>query len=406
MKILYFSYLYDIDGISLGAKVKALELLTPLEKLGHEVKIYWLNRQPDNGESNTVVARNFLKEKLSKYLHELNQVLANIKYFIKENRIIKSEKPDLIIMRMDVYKISALLLSKIHKIPFVVELDNPVVYEFKTFQPNYKTSNLILDFFEKINLKYADKVFTVSHEIKDFYVEKGIAASQIEIIYNGVNINQFHPAVDSAEVLQKYKLDNALIIGFVGTFHYWHGIESLKTLMKNVIQVNDYVKFLMVGSGGPMVKELQEFIDSERISENVIFTGLVPYQKIPKHIAVMDIVLAPYSKLDFFYYSPLKIFEYMACGKAVITSGIGQILDLIQDGKTGLLCEPGNIDEMITKINSLIFEDSKRVNMGKAARQFIANNHSWDAQAQRLSSICLKLLPQATSVKQPELVTN
>lgn len=406
MKILYFSYLYDVDGISLGAKVKALELLTPLEKLGHEVKICWLNRQPDSGESGPVVARNFLKEKLSKYLHEFNQVLANIPYFIKENRIIKREKPDLIIMRMDVYKISALLLAKIHKIPLVVELDNPVVYEFKTFQPNYKTSKLILNFFEKINLKYADKVFTVSQEIKEYYVRKGIAASQIEVIYNGVNINQFNPAVDAAEALQKYKLGNALIIGFVGTFHYWHGIESLKTLMKNVIRLNDNVKFLMVGSGGPMVKNLQTFIDSEGLSENVIFTGLIPYQKIPQHIAVMDIVLAPYSKLDFFYYSPLKIFEYMACGKAVVTTGIGQILDLIKDGETGLLCEPDNINEMIAKINSLILDDSKRMKMGKAARQFIANNHSWDAQAQRLSSICLKLLPQTTSTKQPELVTN
>ena len=155
-----------------------------------------------------------------------------------------------------------------------------------------------------------------------------------------------------------------------------------------------------------MVKALQAFIDSEGISENVIFTGLVPYKKIPQHIAAMDIVLAPYSELDFFYYSPLKIFEYMACGKAVVTTGIGQILDLIKDGETGLLCEPDNIDEMISKINSLIFDDSKRVTMGKAARQYIINNHSWDAQAQRLLSICLKVLSQTTLNKHPELVIN
>ncbi|MCH8874383.1 glycosyltransferase, partial [candidate division KSB1 bacterium] len=73
-------------------------------------------------------------------------------------------------------------------------------------------------------------------------------------------------------------------------------------------------------------------------------------------------------------------------------------------GETGLLCEPDNIDEMISKINSLIFDDSKRVTMGKAARQYIINNHSWDAQAQRLLSICLKVLSQTTLNKGADLV--
>ena len=406
MKIIYFSYLYDINGISLGAKIKALELLSELENLGHEVKIYWMNRQPAETNSLKTQTRQAFKGQFAKFLHEPNQILMNLKYFIKEWRIVKEEDPDIIISRLDVYKFSSLLISKLKKIPLIIELDNPVVYEFRTFEPDYKSSLTLLSFLEKLNLNHSKISFTVSNEIRNHYLEQGIAPEKIQVISNGVNPAKFHPSIDATEVIQKYKLEDSIVIGFVGTFHYWHGVENLVTLFKRSTSLNSKVRFLMVGSGGPMKKRLQEVIELEKLQNRAILTGFVTHDKIPEHIAAMDIVLAPYPELDFFYYSPLKVFEYMACGKPVITTRIGQNQELISNGENGYLCEPGNLDEMIEKIMCLISDPELRARMGQKARRSIEENHSWSMKAQNLCNLFSDppKIPEQNGVKEFEIV--
>jgi len=387
LKIVYFSYLYDIDGISLGAKIKAVELLSELENLGHEVKIYWMNRQPAETASLGTQTRQAFKARFAKVLHEPNQILMSLKYLIKEWKIVKKEDPDIIISRLDVYKFSSVIISKLKKIPLIIELDNPVVYEFRTFQPNYRSSLTLLRFLEKLNLRHSKISFTVSNEIRNHYLEQGIAPEKIQVISNGVNLNKFHPSIDATEVIQKYKLEDTIVIGFVGTFHYWHGVDNLVTLFKKITSLNSKVRFLMVGSGGPMKERLQEVIELEKLQKRAILTGFVSHDKIPQHIAAMDIVLAPYPELDFFYYSPLKVFEYMACGKPVITTRIGQNQELIANGESGYLCDPGNLDEMIEKILNLISNPELRARMGQEARRSIEENHSWRVKAQNLCTL-------------------
>ena len=393
--------MYDIDGISLGAKIKALELLSEMEKLGHEVKIFWLNRQPTTSKSLGTQTRQLFKKKLAKYLHEPNQIITNLWYFRREKAIIEKEAPDVIISRLSVYNFSSLLISKLKRIPLVIELDNPVVYEFRKFQPNYKSNLVLLKFLEKLNLKYSNMVFTVSNEIKNYYTKQGISSEKIHVISNGANPNKFHPFIDATEVIQKYKLDDAIVIGFVGTFHYWHGIDNLITLLKKITSLNNKVRFLMVGSGGPMKKKLEEVIELEKLQNRAILTGFVTHDKIPEHIAAMDIVLAPYPDLEYFYYSPLKIFEYMACGKPVITTKIGQISELISNGHSGYLCEPDNLDEIIQKVTFLINDPSLRKQMGETARNSIVPKHSWKMKAMELSH----QLAQVASVSERPLPT-
>ncbi|RMD92640.1 MAG: glycosyltransferase family 1 protein, partial [Calditrichaeota bacterium] len=368
MKIVYFSYIYDINGISLAAKIKAQELFSELNSLGHEVKIYWLNRQPSNDLSIKEQTRNFIKNRLKNFLHEPNQILTNVKYYFKEAGIIEREKPDVIITRLDVYKVASCLLARKKKIPFVLELDSPVVYEFLTFQPEYKSTRGILESLEMFNLQNATQAFTVSKEIKEYYLNRGISPQKIEVITNGVNVNKFHPQINCQEIIEKYNLQNNIVIGFVGTFHYWHGVDNLKFLIKKVLNNHKNVKFFLVGSGGPLKKEIQQFIREGNLDNQVIFTGYVAYDKIPLYIAAMDIVLAPYPGLDFFYYSPMKVYEYMACGKPVIATNIGQLSELIEDGFTGLLCKQNCIEDLYDKINRLITNDKLRIKIGLAAR--------------------------------------
>ena len=108
MKIVYFNYLYDLYGISIGSTIKGIELMRALEKCDHEIKIYWRKAQPSDNGSLKSQSRDFLKKRLAKYLHEPNQLLSNLKYMKQENRILKEESPDLIISRLDAYMFSAM----------------------------------------------------------------------------------------------------------------------------------------------------------------------------------------------------------------------------------------------------------------------------------------------------------
>ena len=181
-------------------------------------KIYWMNRQPSDAESLGTQTRQAFKERFSKFLHEPNQILQNLKYFIKEWKIVKKEEPDVIISRLDVYKFSSVLISRLKRIPLIVELDNPVVYEFRRFQPEYKSSLLLLRFLERLNLNHSRASFTVSNEIRNHYLEQGICPKKIKVISNGVNPDKFHPFIDATAVIQKNRLADSIVIGLCWYF--------------------------------------------------------------------------------------------------------------------------------------------------------------------------------------------
>lgn len=391
MKILYFNYLYDLYGISIGSTIKGVELMKALEQCGHEVKIYWRKDQPNNNGSLKDRSRSYFKSRFAKYLHEPNQLLSNLKYIKQEQKFIKDENPDLIISRLDVYIFSALLLAKLKKIPLLTEVDSPEVYEFRTFHGDYKTHLKLLKYFERKNIVNADECFTVSNKMKQYFVNEGIPPEKLHVITNGADIDRFNPNVNTQTVDEKYKLKDQVVVGFIGSFHYWHGVENLISLIKGTMDSAPNIRFLMVGEGGPMKPKLEQFVRENNFQDRVFLTGHISHEEIPQYVNAMDIVLAPYPKLEFFYYSPVKIYEYLACGKSVVASGIGQIGEIIRDGFNGFLCEPDNLNEMQEKINRLVKDSSLRTKIGENAWQTIVKNHTWKRKGEQLSELCWKV---------------
>ena len=388
MKIIYFNYLYDLYGISIGSTIKAIKLMTALKECGHEVDIYWRKEQPGDGKIGSVHARNHLKKFLAKYLHEPNQILKNVKSYFEEQQIIREQSPDLIISRLNAYSCSAPIAAKAAKIPFLLELDCPAAYELHTFNTEFRTNLPVLRYFEKHNLDQAGKIFTVSNTLKEYYVDQGIPDNKMTVITNAADTEKFHPHVDKKRVVDKYDLQNSIVVGFLGSFHYWHGIENLLAVIKKTLALNKKVKFLMVGDGGPMKPNLIRYIKENNLVNQVIMTGYIKHDDIPEYISAMDIVLAPYPHLDFFYYSPVKVYEYMSCGKAVVTTDIGQIAEQIKDGENGFICQPDNIEMMLKKITRLLGDSNLRYRIGQQARETIIKNHTWKKKAQQLSEIC------------------
>ena len=396
IKIIYLSYIYDSQGVSLAARKKAEELFSRLPQNEFDFKLFWLNEdkvtENSDPESRKYSKLRSAKHFLSKFLHEPNQLIRNIKYYSIGEDIIEEEKPDLIISRLDVYNISSLLLSKQKKVPLVFEVDCPVVYEFRTFEREYFSNKFLLEYVEKMNLAHARANFVISNELKKYYIRRGIPPQHLEVITNGADIEKINPFINADQIKKRYHLYDAITIGFIGTFHYWHGLNSLLDVAEEILQSEKNVKFLLVGSSGPLKNQIENIVKKNNLGEHIFLTGKIHNSEVPKYLAAIDIAIAPYPNLPFFYYSPMKIFEYMAAGKAIVASKIGQIAEILQDKKNSLLFTPGNIREMKDKIEMLIKNRDLIYILGNQAREDIIKFHSWDRKSEQLSRFIKKLL--------------
>ncbi len=395
MKILYFNYLYDLYGVSIGSTIKAERLMTSLSEFGHNVQILWRKKQPakNTGNNKKIETKEFFKKYLARYLHDPKTFLVNIKYIYEEYKLVNKHTPDLIIARLDLYLFSALLLAKLKKIPIIIEADAPCVYEAREFHSQYWAIPGLAEFIEKLNLRLADKNICVSNVAKEYFLKYGVAAEKFDVITNGADVHRFNGNIKKDEnILNKYDLKDKIVIGFVGSFHLWHGVENLKYLIQKVVPLDHRIVFLLVGQGGPMQSSIEAFIKSNNISNRVVMTGYVSHDQIQNYISVMNIVLAPYPALKFFYYSPVKIYEYMSCGKPVVSTKIGQIAEVIDDGFNGLVCSPDDLGEMYEKIKKLVNDPVLRNRLGENARNTILKKHSWQAKGQQLSNSCVEII--------------
>lgn len=394
MKICYFNYLYDRFGISIGSTIKAIELMKALDNCGHDVRLFW-RRDSEAPSSAKPSPKDVLKKYLAKYLHEPNQILRNLHDLKCEKKILQSQSPDLVISRLETYVISSPFLADRMNLPLIAEADSPVSYELRNFDESYWLFPNLVESLEINFLKRAKKIFCVSNVLKSYFVSRGISEEKICVISNGVDINRFNPSIPSNEIKDRYRLKGCPVIGFIGSFHYWHGVHHLIDLIQSILASHPKVIFMLVGSGGPLKSQLEDFIRENNCRDRVILTGHVPHDEIPAFIAAMDVVLAPYPPLDFFYYSPVKIYEYMAMGKAVVSSRIGQIKEIIQHNQSGLLCSPGKTNEMIEAAQALLSNSSLRKKIGIKAFHQIKQHHTWDKKAKKLSDLCEKVIHQS-----------
>ena len=389
-RITYFNYLYDLYGISLGSTIKAVEMFRALEQMGYQVGIHW-RKAGESDNTSQFQVRRMLKPVLARYLHEPNQLLRNIRYARDEHRILCREKPDMMIARLETNVFSPLLQASHLRVPFIAEVDSPVTYEIRHYTQHYYLPYRLLERMEMEFIMRAEMAYCVSNQLKQYFVKRGVPEWKLRVISNGADTRRFNPHVSGQTVIEKHLLKGNTVIGFVGSFHYWHGVYHLIELMDEMIRHYPKVVFLLVGEGGPLKNELYRYVAEKSLENQVVLTGLVDHEQIPAYINAMDIVLAPYPPLEFFYYSPVKIYEYMACGRAVVSTEIGQIGELITHGKNGMLCTPGRTDEMFQILKQLMENVSLRRQIGRNAARLVASQHTWRHKAKQLSDLIEKV---------------
>jgi glycosyltransferase involved in cell wall biosynthesis len=141
---------------------------------------------------------------------------------------------------------------------------------------------------------------------------------------------------------------------------------------------------LLIVGDGPERAACEERASALGLDASLIFTGAVPAEQMPGLLAAIDIAVAPYPPSAGFYFSPLKVYEYMAAGRAVVAGRIGQIDGLIEDGVTGRLYPPGDPDALVEVLDQLARSPDERARLGAAARAKVSAEHTWRSVAQRI----------------------
>jgi glycosyltransferase involved in cell wall biosynthesis len=150
----------------------------------------------------------------------------------------------------------------------------------------------------------------------------------------------------------------------------------------NLYQTDPSYRLLLVGHG-PLRSELEEQVRAQGWQGGVTFAGAVEHNQMPGYIAAMDVTVAPYPALEEFYYSPLKLFEYMAMGRPVVAARIGQVADIVTDGMNGLLFEPGDSQGLARCIRRLKEDPPLREELGRKAGA-AGTIQTWNTSAARL----------------------
>ena len=168
-------------------------------------------------------------------------------------------------------------------------------------------------------------------------------------------------------------------------------MEILPELLKRLHARHGNVRLVIAGDG-PLRGELKRGFEKRGLSQNVVFTGLLSHEEMPAVIREFDIALAPYPRADHaFYFSPLKLFEYMACGVPVVAAKLGQIAEIVRHGKTGLLYPPGKLDALTAQCEKLLTNAKLRATLGQAASKLVHRQFTWDKNAGRVVALARSL---------------
>ena len=392
MKLLYFNYMADLYGRSIGSTIKAKKLLSNLERAGHKVDYYWrfggARKRPETPSPARPPSpfRHFIR----KLFYTPKTILQNNFEIIAEFVYIQKAKPELIIVRLDAFRISAVILARLMNVPVLLEADGAMSYEWLHYHNDGALWKSFLLFFERIDIRLAEKIFVQSNVTKQYYVTtQAVRREKITVITNAADIPLRRKKMPP-EVKEKINFPSgARVIGFIGSLHLWHGVDNLHRLMASLIPKYADLYFLFVGSGGPMTVKLRSQCQKGEWQHRVVFIDYLDHELIPFCLEVMDIALAPYPDSGLFYYSPVKIFEYMAGGKVVVTTKVGQIAEIIQDGENGIFFDPNNNDDLENKITRLLDNPSLGYRIGANAREFIAQGRTWKDKSRELEKLCL-----------------
>ncbi|MEW5787682.1 MAG: glycosyltransferase family 4 protein [Pseudomonadota bacterium] len=382
MKILYHHRTASKDGQAVHIE----EMIQALRELGHEVIL----AAPSGADSQEFGASNGLVDRirahLPKAVYELLELAYSLAAYRRLAALARQHRPDVIYERYNLFLLAGVWLHRRLGLPLLLEVNSPLAEERDRY--GGLALSRLAHRLEGWTWRGADRVLPVTRVLAGYLTRAGVPESHIQVIPNGINQAHFDAAPDNATAKARLGLEDRIILGFTGFVRDWHGIDRVIDWMAR--HRKDARTHLLVVGDGPVRADLEAQAARLGIAGQVTFTGLVHRDRVPEMVAAFDIALQPAVT---HYASPLKLFEYLALGKAVIAPREPNLMEVLADGDNALLFDSGSPGAFEAALDELLTHPELRQRLGEGARRSIETRRlTWLENARRVTEMADELI--------------
>jgi glycosyltransferase involved in cell wall biosynthesis len=291
-------------------------------------------------------------------------------------------KPDVIVGLGILNTFIAAQMSKLYRVPFIYYL----IDTLHTLIP-YQPLKFLGKHLESHTLKHCNVVCVINEELKRYAVEMGARPEKVHVVRAGVDMERFNPSIDGYTIRTKLGINkDDVVLFFMGWLYQFSGLREVAIELAKVRDAYPNIRLLIVGKGD-VYHELQQ-IKQDYGLQQLILAGWQPYETIPEYIAASDICLLPaYNNEVMRNIVPIKMYEYMACGKPVISTRLPGIMK--EFGNNGVIYVDKPTEVLMKAIK--LYNDNKAIKKwGAGARNFV-EKYSWDKITDDFEHILKKL---------------
>jgi len=436
------AYLLADPGIGIfgtkGASVHAQEMIRAFRAMGHEITVFCTKRGDAYGDPRSEAVPADLSD-LAVFIVPVAGVKGAA---AREGAIARASDRmavlaaegdyDLLYERYSLFSVAGAQAKRRTAAPLIVEVNAPLLAEQAAHRSLHDVQTAATT--TKETFMQADLLSCVSppvaHWVRSMTPQDG-RATRVRVTPNGVDPARFSPRAPQVNT----DSHSPVTIGFLGTLKPWHGTDLLLHAFARTVQHLESSPAAPTGNviiplslriigGGPQRQALENLAAELGISERTEFTGPVPPEQVPAELAQLDIAAAPYpapAEGTEHYFSPLKVYEYLAAGVPVVASELGELGDLLGPGAlnhveshgtesdeaesalsheaAGALVPPGDIDALAAALMRLVADPQLRARVGSVGRSRIEARHSWNSRAQELLADLAQPLSNAAPMR-------
>jgi len=308
--------------------------------------------------------------------HQLRKLLrdwAKWRYFLE---LYKTNRVDIAIIRSDAYIMAPIYAANRCGIPYLLEV-NGILSKDKPGR--------ITKLFEKYCLSTTSGIFVVCDVLAQFFTNGNISQEKIRIIPNGVSIEAFQsPDLSLVPDALRLELKNKIVVGYAGTFTPYHDMPALLIGFAQALSKVPNISLLLIGQG-KFEQETKQRVNSLGIENAVRFTGRVPHHLVPSYLQLCSVVVNPMRQIypEGFHGAPIKMFEYMAAKRAIISTELPSLRQLLED--SAVFVSPGSAEEWRDALLTLAKDEMLRQKKGNEAfEHLLKRGYTWDENARKI----------------------
>ena len=296
---------------------------------------------------------------------------------------------DVLYERFGFLSYGGLIASRRLGIPIIYEVNGDLVEEFAINRvPVSSIQWWIIHFVSRRMFQRAGHVVAVNETLRDKIMRRWrVDADRVTAVPNGANLELFQNPTEVAVARARSMVGDGPAIVFVSGFQPWHGIDLLLTAFARICRSHPAAVLVLAGDG-PQRDSLARRASALGLGGRVLFTGLLANEDIAGLLSVCEIaVVNPRSSAMTRSQSSLKMFEYLAAGKAIVAPSLPEMAPFLTHGVNSLLVKPDDEEALADALAELIADAQMRARLGQAARRQAAERHSWDHTVGRLEEI-------------------